>query len=99
VSSLKLKYYFTKDIVPLSKLKQNYVTNFIETVEEFETEVFNNINNPEARLFLEEEKLFIITNGFCFILLNTNTEIRQKIYKKLQESKGGENYGYRYFGN
>ncbi len=95
MTSSKLKYYLTKDIVPLSKLKLNYVTNFLETIEEFEEEVFNNITNSEARLFLEEEKLFIITNGFCFILLNTNTEIKAEIYKKIQERENGEKYGCR----
>lgn len=76
---MPLSYYNTKDTVPLSKLKERYITTFVDNLKDFEKEIILNYNNSSAKLFIENDKAFLIINEFCFLIIYYNKEIKEKI--------------------
>lgn len=76
---MPLSFYNTKDTVPLSKLKERYITTFVDNLKDFEEEIIQNYNKSNTKLFIENEKAFLIINEFCFIIIYYTKEIKDKI--------------------
>ncbi|MDD3976055.1 MAG: hypothetical protein WC996_02250 [Peptostreptococcales bacterium] len=76
---MPLSYYNTKDTVPLSKLKERYITTFVDNLKDFEEEIIQNYNNSNTKLFIENDKAFLIINEFCFIIIYYTKKIKEKI--------------------
>jgi hypothetical protein len=87
---MPLSYYNTKDTVPLSKLKERYITTFVDNLKDFEDEIIQNYNNANTKLFIENEKTFLINNEFCFIILYDNKEIKQEIIECVKGCDNGD---------
>jgi len=76
-----ISFYEQEDKIPISKLKNKYITLFFDDIQEMGIEVKQNIHEYQSKLIIDPEKATLITNNdFCFIrVFEPNSNERQFI--------------------
>jgi len=87
--------YNSIDNIPLSKLKEKYITTFFDKQEYLTKEIKKNQNNTNCKLFIEETKAFLINNEFCFIYIYKSLIEKDQLLEAYERKQAGEPYGNR----
>jgi hypothetical protein len=81
----KLNIYVSNDDVPIPKLEKLHILHKQNNIKDFEDEILKNINNQQAKLFVEKDKSFLIQDKFCFLIKYNSEEVRQEIINCVRE--------------
>jgi len=85
-----ISIYNSIDTMPLSKMKEKFITTFFNKQEYLITEIQKNQNNTNCKLFIEETKAFLINNEFCFVYIYQSPIERNQLLKKYARKQGSD---------